>query len=339
MNERAKSDVFSSVFDLVEHAFDRMAVARNTVGKQRVREVANRMESSLSYTALVCSANHDVTLDLKANSRECTHEFTGAYMKKSAPLALLLALFPATVWAGLPTGLEIATKAHDSQEGYEGQRFSSIMELYDPKGKLVVKYKMMQFAVEGTKANGEETKSLIRFLAPAASKGTALLTHEKKGEDENRWLYLADTRQVKRIGGGSKSASFKGSELAYEDMNSDTLDKYTYKTLGEEKVNGRKTWKVESKPKFSGSGYSKIVSWYDQENNYVIKANFYDKAGAKLKESTTKGWKKFQGKWRAQWSQVKNVQTGRKTIVKNGKFKLNIKLSPKMFTVSQLQKS
>ena len=90
-------------------------------------------------------------------------------MKKSAPLALLLALFPATVWAGLPTGLEIATKAHDSQEGYEGQRFGSITELYDPKGKLVVKYKMMQFAVEGTKANGEETKSLIRFLAPAAS--------------------------------------------------------------------------------------------------------------------------------------------------------------------------
>jgi hypothetical protein len=254
-------------------------------------------------------------------------------------LSTILFLIPASAFAAQPSGLEVAKKSDASQEGYVGQRFSSIMELYDPKGKMVVKYKMQQFAVEGTKENNEETKSMIRFTSPPDSKGTALLTHEKKGESENRWLYLAETRQVKRIGGGSKSASFKGSEISYEDMNSDTLDKYSYKNLGAETVAGRKTWKIESQAKFTGSGYSKVISWYDQEHYYVHKAEFYDKAGGLLKTSLSKGWKKFQGKWRAQWSEVKNVQTGRSTIVKNGKFKLKLKLSPKMFTLSQLQKS
>jgi hypothetical protein len=37
--------------------------------------------------------------------------------------------------------------------------------------------------------------------------------------------------------------------------------------------------------------------------------------------------------------EIKNAQNGRKTIMKSGNFKLNIKLSDKMFTVSQLQKN
>lgn len=253
--------------------------------------------------------------------------------------SLLLALAPAVALAAPPTGYEVVKRADDAQSGFGGQTFDSIMELYDGDGKLTITYKIKQFAIEGTKKNGNQTYTLIRFIAPPDSNGTALLTHEKKGEDESRWLYLAETKQVKQIGGGSKSASFKGSEITYEDLNTETLDKYEYKNLGEEIVDGRKTWKIESVAKFAGSGYSKGISWYDQENTYVVKAEFYDKAGALLKRGVTKGWKQIQGKWRAHFSEIKNAQNGRKTIMKSGNFKLNIKLSDKMFTVSQLQKN
>jgi hypothetical protein len=245
---------------------------------------------------------------------------------------------PTVALAGNPSGFEIAKKANADQSNYIGQRFDSIMQLHDASGKATVKYKMKQFGTEGTKANGNTTKTLIRFIAPPDSKGTALLTHETKGKEESRWLYLSETRQVKQIGGGSKSAPFKGSEIAYEDLNTDILDKYEYKNLGAVKVGGRPAWKVEMTPKFSDSGYSKVINYYDQEHSYPVQAEFYDKAGKLLKTSRTAGWKQIQGKWRSSVMEVKNVQTRRKTMLKSGNHKLKLKLSSKMFTVSQLQK-
>jgi hypothetical protein len=250
-----------------------------------------------------------------------------------------LALFPCLAFAADPSGYDIAKKADDTQKGFVGQKFDSIMELYDASGKMTVKYKMKQFAIEGTKANGDETKSLIRFIAPPDSKGTALLTHEKEGKEETRWLYLAETRQVKQIGGGSKSASFKGSEFSYEDLTADSLDRYDYKNLGSAKVGGQDCWKIQSTPKFPGSGYTKTVAYFHKEHLYVMKTDFYDKSGALLKVGTADKFKKVQGYWRAFYSVMENVQTKRRTVMKFGNYKLKLKLSDKMFTVSQLQKN
>ena len=260
-------------------------------------------------------------------------------MRHIAIAAGLLVLVPSFALAGPPSGYEIAKKAHDDSSGFKGQKHDSIMELYDPSGKRTVQYKLKQFALEGTADNDNTTKTLIRFIAPADSKGTGLLTHEKKGGSESRWLYLAETRQVKQIGGGSKSASFKGSELTYEDLSTETLDKYEYKRVGEAKVGGHDCWQVQAIPKFEGSGYSKMLSYYDKKTSVVRKAEFYDKAGKLLKVATTTKYKKVQGKWRPGHSECSNVQTKRKTIMKMGNYKLGIRLSPKLFTVSQLQKS
>ena len=116
-------------------------------------------------------------------------------------------MIPAVAFAGDPTGYKIAKQADDTQAGFIGQRFDSIMELYDASGKKTVTYKMKQFAIEGRKANDNETKSLIRFIAPPDSKGTALLTHEKLGKEESRWLYLSETRQVKQISRPTRSTA------------------------------------------------------------------------------------------------------------------------------------
>lgn len=252
---------------------------------------------------------------------------------------LCLTLLPAVALAADPSGYDIAKKADDTQKGFAGQRFDSIMELYDASGKKTVTYKMKQFAVEGTKDNGDTTKTLIRFIAPPDSKGTALLTHETEGKEESRWLYLSETRQVKQIGGGSKSASFKGSEYSYEDLTADSLDRYDYKNLGSEKVRGEDTWKIETKPKFPGSGYSKTIAYFHKTNLYVMKTEFYDKAGKLLKVLEADKFSKEAGYWRAHVSVMKNVQNKRKTVLKAGNYKLKLKLSPKMFTVSQLQKN
>ena len=238
-----------------------------------------------------------------------------------------------------PTGYDIAKRAHViSSEGYGGETFDSTMTLYDAKGSVVVAYKLKNFNREGAVDSSGITRGLIRFVGPPDSKGTALLTHEPKRGEESRWLYLSETRQVKQIGAGSKSASFKGSELSYEDMSNETLEKYDYKLLGEAKLGGRSCWRVESKAKFSGSGYSRSITCYDKKEGYALKIEFFDKAGERLKTMLIKGYRKVQGKWRPGVSQVTNHQTGRKTVLKTGNYKLKVKLPARMFTVAQLQR-
>jgi outer membrane lipoprotein-sorting protein len=260
----------------------------------------------------------------------------GTFVKNSIALSAALALIPGAAFAGNP-GYDLAKKVNDEASNYIGSTSDAIMTLYDGD-KVTVEYKLKQFAVEGTKDNGNTTKSLIRFLAPADSKGTALLTHEVKNGSESRWLYLSETRQVKQIAGSAKSAAFKGSEFSYEDMSVDTLDKYEYKLLGEKTVNGRKCDQVERIAKYEDSGYSKSIVCFDKENPYIDQVEFYDKGGKLVKVSTVGEYKKVDGRWRSHFSEIKNVQTNKRTTLKGANIKLQQKLSDQLFTTAQLQK-
>jgi hypothetical protein len=242
-------------------------------------------------------------------------------------------LAPSLVFAADPTAYEVAKRANDITNGFGAQTFDSVMTLYDGGGKKTVEYKLKQFTLEG-----DTTMSLIRFIAPPDSNGTALLTHESKNGDEARWLYLSDLRQVKQISGSNKSSSFKGSEFAYEDLALDTLDKYDYTMLGSAKIGGRDCWHIARKAKFPDTGYSKTEACFDKEHGYVLEIIFHDRAGKKLKHAKASDYTKINGKWRPGVTEVVNVQNKKRTVLKNGNYKVGISLSPNLFTLSQLQK-
>ena len=251
--------------------------------------------------------------------------------------ALVAVSIPASALA--ESGYDIVKKSRDKNgQGYVGERTKSVMTLFDKSGEKVVAYQLNNMTLEGNKGNSDTTKSLVRFLGPPNEKGTALLTHEKPGGDESRWLYLAETRQVKQIASSDKSASFKGSEIAYEDMAIDTLDKYDYKLLGEEKLDGKDMYKIERTPKFADSGYKRVISWFDKTDLYIVQSHFYDKADKLLKTGVYGKFKAYNGLWRGHKADVTNVQTNRKTTVINGAYKVGLKLSDRLFTPSQLQK-
>lgn len=258
-------------------------------------------------------------------------------MKTTLITGMLILGLPTAALADNPAGYDLAKKAHDLTAGYIGAKSDAIMTLFEGD-KKTVEYKLTQFATESSAENNNTTKSLIRFLAPADSKGTALLTHEEKGGAESRWLYMSETRQTKQIAGSAKSASFKGSELSYEDLATDVLDKYTYKTLGEKKAGDRPCWEVERTAKYEDTGYSKSVVCFDKAEGYPLEIKFFDKAGKLLKETTLGDYKKVDGQWRSHLSEIKNVQTNKRTTMRVGNFKLKQKLSDQMFTVAQLAK-
>lgn len=248
-------------------------------------------------------------------------------------LSLLLAV-PGPAFA--LDGLEIAKKADLNNVGYKAQRSTTTMTLYGPAGEKTVVYKMLQLVKEGDAKTGP--KSLIRFLAPPDTKGTALLTHEAlKGEDD-RWLYLSEARQTKRISGANKSASFKGSELTYEDLTTTVVPRYEWKLLGEKTVNGVPTYEVERIAKFEASGYQKSLVYFHKEHFYPVQIRFFDLSGQPLKVANFGDYKQYNGKWRAHYGEVTNIQTKRKTTIEADKYELGLELADSLFTTSNLSK-
>ena len=70
----------------------------------------------------------------------------------------------------------------------------------------------------------------------------------------------------------------------------------------------------------------------------AVKAEYYDKLNELHRRLTISNINKVQGFWTMHHMQMENVQTGHKTIIRMDNQKFNIKLSPNLFTVSQLEK-
>ena len=73
-------------------------------------------------------------------------------------------------------------------------------------------------------------KLLVVFDTPKAIKGTALLSFGHKVGPDDQWLFLPAMQRVKKIASVNKSGPFLGSEFAFEDLASQKLEKYTYKS-------------------------------------------------------------------------------------------------------------
>jgi hypothetical protein len=63
-------------------------------------------------------------------------------------------------------------------------------------------------------------------------------------------------------------------------------------------------------PDPSTNGYSRVVSWIDEESLGIVEAYAYDANGKLLKDFYPKDFKKVNGQWQVQTLVMENVQTG-----------------------------
>ena len=255
----------------------------------------------------------------------CTRTLSNLYRLAMRSLGVLKmkALFPALVFtcctclsvqAATPEerGLQIAQNAEKANNGFTSETSSMTMELINSQGDKTTR-KMASRVLE---MSHDGDRSLITFEWPADVKGTRMLTWSHKTKTDDQWLYLPSLGRVKRISSRNKSGSFMGSEFAYEDLGSQETEKYTqYKYLGDDSVDGRKTWKLHRVPTERRSGYSKQIVWMDVEYQNALKIEFYDRKGELLKTMKLTGYKQYGTYWRASRIDVVNHQTRKKSVL------------------------
>jgi len=262
----------------------------------------------------------------------------GSAWRALAIAMLLPGLAPrsAAAQSAADEGLALARQIEARDEGFGNFEAELRMVLRNRHGEESIR----QMRTRTLEVDGDGDKSLVIFDQPRDVEGTALLSFTHREGSDDQWLYLPALHRVKRIASDNKAGPFMGSEFAYEDIASQEVEKYTYRHLGEEVVDGVPMFVLERTPVDPKSGYSRHVGWYDQDELRVRKVDFYDRRGELLKTLTYHGYQQYLGRyWRADRFEMVNHRTGKSTTLHWDRYDFGVGLDERDFDQNALKRA
>jgi len=219
--------------------------------------------------------------------------------------------------AGLPEGAEVARRINARPEGRETSR-RLVMDLVEEDGFTRTRETRFLRRAE------EDVRTLVIFYeSPKTLEGTAFLTHDhaEPGREDDLWLYLPALRKVRRIASSDRGRAFLAPDLSYDDVKLETrvsLADYTYRTLGRELEDGAPRLVVEATPVDESTshelGYGRVELRVDPSIWLVRRADYQDPGGRRLKTAWIRDVRQVDGIWTPHEIEVRNHQTGHRTV-------------------------
>jgi hypothetical protein len=251
---------------------------------------------------------------------------------------LLLCLPPSCLLAETPEeqGLAIAQEADLRDSGYAAYTNDIKMILKNKHGKESIR----EIRLKTLEVEDDGDKSLTIFDQPRDVKGTALLSFTHQEGPDDQWLFLPALKRVKRIASDNKSGPFMGSEFAYEDISSQELEKYTYKFIKNDTLNGMDVFVFERYPLDKKSGYTRQLVWMDKEHYKERKIEYYDRKNALLKTLVLDEYALYRDKfYRAHNMFMENHQTGKSTRLLQTNYNFDVELTDRDFDKNSLKRA
>ncbi|MDH5388613.1 MAG: outer membrane lipoprotein-sorting protein [Gammaproteobacteria bacterium] len=251
-------------------------------------------------------------------------------------ITLQLNAFNALAETAEEKGLAIAVESDKRETGFTDSTAKMTMELRNKQGDTSVRH----IRIKSLEVEGDGDKSMSIFDQPADVKGTAFLTFSHAQQADEQWLYLPSIKRVKRINSKNKSGPFMGSEFAYEDIASQEVEKYTYKYLRDETLNGIDCFVIERIPAYEHSGYTRQIGWINKAEYRPEQIVFYDRKNSLLKTLSYNGYQKYLGQyWRADQLSMVNHQTEKSTTLKWSDYKFKTGLTDTDFSRNSLKRA
>src|SRR5262252_9079954 len=144
------------------------------------------------------------------------------------------------------------------------QRYEGVLEVVAANHKISKKSWTSQRI--GSYGN---SKSVIRFTAPADVKGVALLVVNHPDRASDQWMWTPSIARDRRIALQDRSTRFFGTDFSFEDLEERDVNQYDYKLLGEEAIDGSACWRIESRPRESKSSQYDVTRVWIRKDNYV----------------------------------------------------------------------
>lgn len=165
-----------------------------------------------------------------------------------------------------------------------------------------------------------ETRYLMNFNAPKGVRGVALLTWSFDKRDDDQWLYMPADSRTKRIAKGGRRTAFMGTDFNYEDLVTESRDKFKYDRLPDEVINGVPHFVVDAiaiDPELvRETGYKSRRLFLIKSTYFVDRIDYTDRRGEMYKRQTMSDLVNVQGQvWRANKSRMENLRDSTATEI------------------------
>lgn len=207
------------------------------------------------------------------------------------------------------------------------------MELHSQGGST--RERSMQIFMK--ESNGQ-SRSLMKFTAPADVEGTAFLALEHQDEDEEMYLYMPVLGSVRRIAGSQKNGSFVGTDFTYNDLT--ILGGGNYQEDYSAEVLSRDNDKYILKliPSDDEIQYTYVKMWVPVDTWFPTKIEFFGEQDQKRKVLINEDFEEIDGNRTARKITMKDLENGSKTVLSLSEIQYNVEISDRIFTTRYLQR-
>jgi outer membrane lipoprotein-sorting protein len=261
-------------------------------------------------------------------------------MKTKILAALLLAATAVQARDAAPVVDEIVARANRAAyyQGRDGRAKVS-MSIKDAQGRERTReFTILRLDLEPADDTADtftgDQKMYVYFERPADVNKMVYLVHKHVGGDDDRWLFMPGLNLVKRIAASDKRTSFVGSDFFYEDVSGrNPADDH------HELVETTDTYYVlKNTPKEPKSvEFATYTVWIHKETFVPVKGEYYDAAGAKIREMQVLAVKEIQGFQTVTQSMIRDRRTGSATTITYNKVEYNVGLAEEIFTERYLR--
>jgi hypothetical protein len=224
---------------------------------------------------------------------------------------------------------ESQTRSRSQSQHYEGT-----LEVVDSKGKITNK----RWIYDRIGSHGN-SKSIIKFTAPAEVKGMALLVVNHPDRASDQWLWTPAIARERRVAVQDRSTRFFGTDFSFEDLEERDVDQYKYSLVGEESVDGSPAWKIESRPvEGRSSQYTHSLVWIRKDNHAVTRIENYNEERL-VRRLDYRDFENNAGIWTARTLEMHDLHRNSRTILKLEKLEYNVPMKEENFTLQALRRA
>lgn len=201
-------------------------------------------------------------------------------------------------------------------------------------------------SVSEIKPDGVHNRRVVRFTGPADIAGTAVLTIENGGSDDDIWVYLPALKKVRRLPASNRKDAFVGTDFSYGDVLGHPVAEWSHRLVRSETLNGVATRVVESLPRDAGvtaaTGYGRRLSWLRSADNMLVKAEYFDATGTLAKTYAAEDIRPVDPanrRFQAMRQVMKNLTTGHSTTIEYSSFRTDQKVDEDQFRARSLERA
>jgi hypothetical protein len=224
---------------------------------------------------------------------------------------------------------EVQKRATASSQRYEGT-----LQVIDAKGKTSDK----KWLYERLGAHGN-SKTIIRFTAPAEVKGVALLIQNHPDRASDQWMWTPAISRERRIALQDRRTRFFGTDFTFEDLEERDVEHYDYALLGEEALDGEACWKIKSTPRAGRrSQYTRSMLWIRKSNHTYARIDNFT-ADTLARRILYRDSQQVEGIWTARTIEIQDLPRNSRTVLKLESLDYNLPLREDQFTIEALRRS